>query len=420
VTVPRSFGVAEALEATECFSLGEEVLGSLLSLSHRLHPDDVPSTVREHARRLGATDAVMYLVDLEQRVLVALPAEPGAPAGVLDIDSTLAGRAFRSQEVVYGEGDAGERRLWLPLLDGAERLGVLGVTLAHLTDLQEQRLRWLASLVAELVMTKSSYGDSLVIARRRQDMQVAAELRRALLPPLSFASDYVEIAGVVEPAYQVAGDSFDYAVNGHIVHLAILDAMGHGLEASRMANLATAIFRHGRRQGSGLAAMFMAIDAAIPSSFGSDHFVTGQLATLDLSSGRLAFVSGGHPKPLLLRGTAMVGELGGDVCPPMGLGMAPTVNEFQLQPGDRVVFYTDGVVEARSLSGEEFGLERLGDLLARAASAQELPAEMMRRLTHSVLAHESGQLRDDATLLLVGWRGAIDASPPRKENEAHQ
>ena len=393
-------------------SLGEEVLGSLLTLSHQLQPDEVPDAVLAHARRLGATEAVVYVADLEQRVLTPLPVRDGSVrigrTDVLDIDATLAGRAFRAQDVVEGDGDGGDRRLWIPLLDGSERLGVLSVSIPAVDPLSEQRFRWLASLVAELIMTKAAYGDGVVLARRREPMKLATELRWAMLPPLSFTSPFVEIAGVVEPAYEVAGDSFDYAVNGRTVHLAIFDAMGHGLEASRMANLAVGGHRHGRRHGLGLAETFLAIDGTITAAFGHEHFVTGQLATLDLVTGNLAVASGGHPRPLLLRGTTIVGEVAGDVCTPMGLGRAPVVTETQLEPGDRVIFYTDGVVEARSPAGEEFGLDRLGDLLVRAAASQEVPAETMRRLTHSVLAHEAGHLRDDATLLLVGWRGAME------------
>ena len=389
-------------------SLGEEVLGSLITVARSLHPDELPQAVLDHARRLGATDAVVYLVDLEQRVLVPMGLDGTlAEAGPVDIDATLAGRAFRSQDVVEGEAEGGERRLWIPLLDGSERLGVLAVAVPSVDPLTERRLRWLASLTADLLVSKGAYGDVVALTRRRRAMKLASELRWAMLPPLSFTSPFVEIAGVVEPAYDVAGDSFDYAVNGSVVHLAIFDAMGHGLEASRMANLAVGGHRHGRRHGLGLVETFMAIDEAVTRSFGHEHFVTGQLAALDLATGRLAVASGGHPRPLLLRGNAVVGELAGDVCTPMGLGRPPVVTETQLEPGDRVVFYTDGVVEARSPAGEEFGLDRLGDLLGRAAAAQEVPAETMRRLTHSVLAHEAGQLRDDATLLLVGWRGAM-------------
>lgn len=392
-------------------SVGEEVFGSLLTASHGLHPDDVAMSVQEHARRLGAVEAVVYLVDREQRVLVPLPRHRGEPAGEpLDVDTTLAGRAYRAEEMTQGEADGGNRRLWLPLLDGAERLGVLAIVLPSVDEVSEQRFRWLSSLVAELVTSKAAYGDTLVVARRRREMHLAAELRWAMLPPLSFASDYVEVAASLEPAYEVAGDSFDYAINGAVVHIAIFDAMGHGLEASRMANLAVGAYRNSRRLGLDLETTFLRIDAAITGAFGYEHFVTGQLATLDVRTGRLAFASGGHPRPLLLRGTAIVGELPCDVCTPMGLGRPPSVTEVQLEPGDRVVFYTDGVTEARSPAGEEFGLERLGDLLGRAAAAQESPAEMIRRLTHSVLAHEAGQLRDDASLILVGWRRALTAA----------
>lgn len=386
-------------------SLGEEVLGSLLAMSHRLHPDEVPTQARDHARRLGATEAVIFLVDLEQRVLLPMPVAGSALSlEPLDVDTTLAGRAFRTQEVLQGEAENGGRRLWMPLLDGADRLGVLAVTLPVVDELTERRIVWLSSLVAGLITCKTSYGDSIVLARRARAMKLAAEFRWSVLPPLSFASDYVEVAALLEPAYEVAGDTFDYAINGPFVHLAVFDAMGHGLEASRMANLAVTVHRHGRRHALGIDEIFMAIDAAVLSGFGDDHFITGQLATLDLATGTLTVVTGGHPRPLLLRGTTIVGELVGPVSTPMGLSRRPTVYEAQLEPGDRVVFYTDGVVEARSPAGEEFGLERLSDLLERAAAARELPAEMMRRLTHSVLAHEAGQLRDDATLLLVGWR----------------
>ena len=390
-------------------SLGEEVLGNLLTISHSMHPDDVPDAVLDHAIRLGASDAVLYLVDLEQRVLSPLSTRASTAAGPLDIDSTLAGRAFRTHEAMHGESESGERRLWLPLLDGADRLGVLAITAREVDDLAARRYGWLASLAAELVATKSAYGDRLVLVRRRGPMKLAAEFRRALLPPLTFASDHVEIAAMLEPAYEVAGDAFDYAVNGCEAHFAIFDAMGHGLEAARMANLAVAIHRHGRRHGTGLLETFMVIDAAVVAAFGPEHFVTGQLAVLDLRTGRLTYVNGGHPRPLLLRGTTIVGELAAEVGTPMGLGISPVINETSLEPGDRVILYTDGVVEARSPGGEEFGVDRLGDLLERAAAAQELPAETMRRLTHSVLAHEAGRLHDDATLLLAGWRRAMEA-----------
>jgi serine phosphatase RsbU (regulator of sigma subunit) len=237
-------------------------------------------------------------------------------------------------------------------------------------------------------------------------MDLAAELRWATLPPLTFINDRVAISGLLEPAYEIAGDAFDYAVNGDVAHLAVVDAMGHGLEASRMANLAVGSYRHSRRRDHDLIATFRAMDAVIADQFGPERFVTGQLAQLNLGSGRLAWVNAGHPRPLLLRGDEPVDELRGETCLPFGLGSVPAeAAEVSLVPGDIVLFMTDGVLEARSPEGQLFGRTRLARLLIEAVASGDVPAEVMRRLCHSVLEHQRGRLQDDASLLLLMWNG---------------
>jgi serine phosphatase RsbU (regulator of sigma subunit) len=76
-----------------------------------------------------------------------------------------------------------------------------------------------------------------------------------------------------------------------------------------------------------------------------------------------------------------------------------------LEPGDTVLFYTDGIIEARCATGEQFGRKRLGDMLVRYAAAGTTIAETVRKLCHGVLAHQDGVLQDDATLLLLSWVG---------------
>ena len=76
-----------------------------------------------------------------------------------------------------------------------------------------------------------------------------------------------------------------------------------------------------------------------------------------------------------------------------------------LEPGDAVLLYTDGVIEARTPQGEFFGLERLTDLLEREAASGQPAEELLRRLVQTVLEHQAAELRDDATLLLVQWTG---------------
>ena len=236
-------------------------------------------------------------------------------------------------------------------------------------------------------------------------MTLAAELRWAMVPPLSFVNDVVEVCAVLEPAYEIAGDTFDYAHNGDVTHVAVFDAVGHGLEASRLANLAVVAYRHSRRRDVDLAHTVAAIDRVVREQVDPERFLTSLLVELDTTTGRLRIANAGHPPPLLVRRERVIGEVRCERRPPIGFGAVDTpITEVALEPGDRLLLYTDGVVEARSASGEQFGVERLADFMARAAFSEEPPAETMRRLIHSVLDHEAGQLRDDATVVLLGWK----------------
>ena len=98
-----------------------------------------------------------------------------------------------------------------------------------------------------MLVTKHAYTDQFFRARRREPMSVSAEIQWSLLPPLSMSVPQVEVAGILEPAYRVAGDSFDYALNDDILHVAVIDAMGHGLDAATMATVAIGAYRHARR-----------------------------------------------------------------------------------------------------------------------------------------------------------------------------
>jgi serine phosphatase RsbU (regulator of sigma subunit) len=84
----------------------------------------------------------------------------------------------------------------------------------------------------------------------------------------------------------------------------------------------------------------------------------------------------------------------------------PAVAEEHLEPGDAVLFYSDGVIEARTARGEDFGIERLMSFVESAVASQMPASEITRRLSHAVLDHHGGALQDDATMLLVHWHPA--------------
>jgi hypothetical protein len=396
----------------------EEALARLSVASLRLHPDDIASTARAVAAGAGLHDLVVYFADLEQRSLVPVPFsdESDVVRASLAIDGTIAGRAYRSERpVVVPPGDepgaAGRAALWFPLLDSAERLGVIHAMADRSAVDEEHLVRWAAyvSLVGEVFANKMAYGDLLTNTRRVRPLSLSAEMRWSMLPPLTFTGRNLAISGVLLPAYTVAGDTFDYAVNGNFAHVAILDAVGHGLEAARIANLAISAYRNGRRAGHDTPEIYRAMDAIVIQVFGQEKFATAQLATLNLSSGCLRWLNAGHPPPMVIRRGHRI-DLESTTWLPVGLGGPDaSLTETSLEPGDVVLFFTDGITEARSATGSEFGRERLADFIERAVGTGQTSAETVRLLSLAVLGHQNETLQDDATLLLLSWTGPAPA-----------
>ena len=385
-------------------------LDGLSLASTQLHPDDIAQRAAEEAGKMGVDDLTVHLCDLEQRSLVHLARAGEDPMASLSIDGTVAGRAYRTETSIRADdGDGDGTTLWIPLLDSAERYGVVGVRTARAVDdgfLEE--LRAFTNLLGEIIANKAVYGDRISLTKRTREPSMAAEARWAMLPPLTYSGRNVTVSGILEPAYAIAGDAFDYAVNGDVVHLAIFDAVGHDLQAARIANLGVVAYRHSRRLGLGLVDTYLAMDEVLRSEFGDDKFVTAQLGQLTLSTGELRWINAGHPQPMIVRDGHRL-DLASDACPPVGLASLgageAVVARRRLEPGDLVLFFTDGIVEARARDGEEFGRDRLGEFAERAVAAGQSIAETMRVLGHAVVDHQPGVLKDDASMVALAWHG---------------
>ncbi|ROR43464.1 stage II sporulation protein E [Kitasatospora cineracea] len=383
---------------------GEHMLGALLDQAHELPPQLIAPLVADAVRGFGGRDPVLLLQDYGQLMLVPLSGRGPAAGDPVPIDGSPAGAAFLrgvSVEVPQGDGV----RVYLPLLDGGDEVGVLALTLDDVDGDDRRLLRRFASLVADLLVTKSGYTDRIFQARRLQPMSVAAEIQWSLLPPLAMTTPQVAVAGILEPAYHVAGDSFDYALNDDHLHVATIDAMGHGLDAATMATVAIGAYRHARRADIGLAEIYAFMDRAIAEQFGPDHFVTAQMMRLNTVTGHLQWVNAGHPKPLLIRDHVVVERLESVTTLPVGFGgEEPVISERVLRHGDRVLCFTDGLVEEREAGGEQFGEEQLIAWVNRVERSQTGVRAVVRALSHVLKEKRGGRTSDDATLFLIEWR----------------
>jgi hypothetical protein len=390
----------------------------VLRRSHLSAPEDLGRVIAEEARRIGVDTLILYLVDYEQRTLVPVPAPDARNSDPLPISGTIAGHAFANTAILDVEDDAGEgRRVWLPLLDGTERVGVLRLAIAGSAPVDKRLLaacERYAHFIALLVVSKSAYTDFFELLRRTRTMTLAGELVWELVPPLVLASEDFVLSALLEPCYDIGGDAFDYALDGGVLHFAVFDAMGHGLLAAGMASRALSAYRHSRRNGDGPAAAYVAIDAALARQDAlTSRFVTALIAELDLTTGDLTWVSAGHPAPLLVRDGRFIKELDVEPFPPLGLALAvgpPTEGRQSLEPGDMVLLYTDGLTEARRPGGELFTVERLGEFIEREAASGRAAPETLRGLREAIIERGAGALNDDATAVLVEWRRGTERS----------
>ncbi|MGW0372811.1 PP2C family protein-serine/threonine phosphatase [Streptomyces coeruleorubidus] len=367
---------------------------------------DLTTAAARCTKALGLQHSVVYLADIQQRRLVPLTdVTPPLP-----VDDSLAGWTYRTRSLRVEESESGGMTAWIPLVDGAERLGVLAVHAPSLTPAVLRRGRALATLLAMMITSSRAYQDSFVRRTRANPMRLPAEMLRAFLPPRTIGTRDVVSTAVLEPAYEIGGDAFDHSLTDTTLHATVLDAMGHDLASGLTTAVSLAACRNARRTGADLPELVECVDDAL-AHWLPDQFCTGVLAQLDLASGILRWSNCGHPTPLLIRDQRLlVDAMRRDPDPPIGLpsllaGRQRQTHEIALKPGDRVLMYTDGVTEARGSDGAEFGLEQFADYIIRATAAGELAPETLRRLIHSILDSSTSRLRDDATILMFEWSG---------------
>ncbi|MCK7625285.1 serine/threonine-protein phosphatase [Streptomyces sp. RS10V-4] len=375
---------------------------------HTTAPTALPALVDRYAGSIGLRKVCLYVVDLQQRYLT-----PMAGGERLPVDSSLAGWTYRTLSLrVEQAGDpaAGPGQLiaWLPLVDGDDRLGVLGAHMDCLDSARLRRCRTLAAVLAMVITSRRAFSDQFVQQARTETMTLPAEMVRSLLPPRSIGNDRAVSTAVLEPAYELGGDGFDHSLTASSLNAVILDAMGHNLASGMTTSLALAGCRSARRRGGSLTDLVDAVDEVL-AGWLPDQFCTGIATQLDLASGVFTWCNCGHPPPLLIRDQHVLdAALDTPGEPPMGMparlaGTRRRVHQAGLEPGDRVLLYTDGVTEARMPDGTPLGLDGFTADIIRATAAGELAAEALRRLIHSLMEHQNDALRDDATILLIEW-----------------
>jgi hypothetical protein len=274
-------------------SEGPAPLGVLLRATP---PDRLPELVAEHLRRHFCAQRVeILLADLTLTGLWPVLDADG-PAG-----GPLAQRCFGSQRPVTDAGLHGASRIHLPLTVWGERLGVLFVqtTRPGGNGLTEA----LTDIADDLALAVRAVGDDTdryARVQRRERLTMAAELQWDLLPGRSLGDERFLVAGQLEPAYDVHGDHFDWALNGDRLTVTVLNGHGDGISAALLTTTAVNAMRNARRSGANLIEQAELASDAIWSRAGTGHAAT-LLLEIDLVSGHVEAVDAGSPRAMIAR-----------------------------------------------------------------------------------------------------------------------
>lgn len=367
-----------------------------------------------------ATTVQLFLADYGLATLQPVPTghgtdpgRPGAPAAgppePVSAHGSPAGRAFGSQEPFAEKLSDGRVRLHLPVTVRGDRLGVLAVTMPSAEQAEEclDELADVAQVLGHEVVVADRDTDLYLRVRRTDRLTLAAEMQWQLLPGRSCTRAEYAIGAQLEPAYAIFGDNFDWSADADRLMLYITNGMGEGIEASLLTNLGINALRNARRAGLSIADQAALADQAVHAQYRGDAHLSVLLLDLDLRTGRLQVVDAGSPQMLRLRGRTVTAFALDEQLP---LGMFEETDyvaqelDLDLEPGDRLVFASDGVYAVAAPGGERYG-ERA---LARAiVSTSLLPAaEVPRAVLRELAGHRGTPVPDDDALVVcLDWFG---------------
>jgi serine phosphatase RsbU (regulator of sigma subunit) len=389
-------------------------VGALLEKVEAAAPiDSVEAVATALCEMVDAHEVTFLIADFSGRAVVRLTSAgrvDGArshgveQAETLPLEGTVYERVLRTQQIdIERVGDGA--RMTIPVTDRGDAIGLLEMTLPRYPCASEIRdVASAAHALAYVVIAARRHTDVFEWGHRSTPFALAAEIQRRLLPAsYTCEAGQFTLAGWLEPASSVGGDTFDYTLDRNSLQVSITDAVGHQVAAALLATLLVGSLRNGRRKGLDLGEQARYANDSLAENSDPGQFVTGQLLRVDLQTGTAGIVNAGHPLPLRLR-DGRVEEIELRIEPPFGVvpGKFFDVQRFPLEPGDRIVLLTDGMQERNAVN--------LDVASALAASADLHPREVVHELGAAVLRETGGDLRDDATMVCLDWYGG----PPRR------
>ncbi len=334
-------------------------------------------------------------------LLAALPHDVDSVRVLSGDDDTLGEEANRYLVQTF------DASLIIPLHSKGELVGamILGEKVTG-TEYTSEDVALLADLARQMSVSIQNgllLRERVAVARLEEELTLARDIQSRFLPQEFPTMERLEVYGSNTPSREVGGDFYDLvpATEGSFL-LAIADVSGKGMGAALLTSMLQAALRTQAESEPSVGRILSNINALLHRSIPMEQFVTFFLARVDENTLRMTYSNGGHNYPFISRpeGNRVFLERGG-----MILGMFDEgeweEEEIQLVPGDRVVFYTDGINEALNAAEDEYTEERLYDLVSA------MPADLSaQEITERILEDHRGFLagvepQDDVTLVVL-------------------
>jgi len=240
--------------------------------------------------------------------------------------------------------------------------------------------------------------------RLEQDILMAAEIQRALLPLGNPELPGFEFSSAAIPARYISGDFFDFSrPSPALFDIIIADVSGKGIPAAMMTAAARTIFRYADRPDKEPAPLLAEMNGALYADLErTEMFLTAQLIRINLESGAISYASAGHTEALQYRPATGECIRLPSTAPPIGVIEDADIGQIEIRtrPGDFFVIYSDGITEAVDAAGELFGMERFVALLFRKTYASA--ADLAQAILAAVQAYSGDTtLSDDLTLVVL-------------------
>lgn len=360
------------------------------SISYAANQDDVFAKLKEIICEIISPIEINVMVRTQEKSNLYRLMANTRETGEINVANLIVDTTFDKQTAVF------------PLRAKDRNLGMLEIKVGKkIPEEAVSLIRGLAAFVAILIEKLEMQARMIEKEKIEKELEIARKIQQSFLLNVPVHLPSLDAAYANIPSSEVGGDYYDIIkLNDHESIFTINDVSGHGIPASLIMSIFRTIFVYRIKKDKDIVTTINHLNDMIDDTTDSSHFVTSFTCRLDIEKNRLFYLNAGHNSPFILRGEDIVKLDQGSLPVGMFPGTSYSIVDIPLEPGDFLVLYTDGIVEAENPDGEQYSLERFIRFIKahRERRAEEIKETFITELKSFI---QNDRFEDDVTFILV-------------------